>query len=163
MIESAFAELYEAQMQLVRRSFQGLSRDWPAEHRAKELAAILGDLVKLQEPVRKIYDSAWAKLFQDQIEDEQSYGVVLMRILNSLAGDFDNIEKFLDMLDKAGRLVPRGEFQEANKQIHQMRDDVARKWPRFDPQKAEEARAAINRGEFYTATEALDELRGSDS
>jgi hypothetical protein len=157
MFDPAILELLQAELRIVRGLVPRPKQD--AARFARTVRESLGEFIKNAEALRKIYDNAWQQLYNDEIEDSQGAGRVLRDITDGQLTDFETTSQFLPEAEGEEPQNNREEFFKAGATLQAMLKELTTEWPWIDHEQVRIAREAIERGEFYTAKDALDELR----
>lgn len=125
------------------------------------LEELIPDVLALRDMMRDTLKKDFERLFANKLNATQLLGQVARQINLHTLGIFDVFADGIRWAEQRGYEVGQaGDFEQAFQDVRRLSDDFDRRWPLFDPEELEEARAQAARGEFASDEEVWRELQG---
>lgn len=101
----------------------------------------------------------WEALFSDKLRDVRAAGEHLASLIER-ASAVTNVTRALalSLQEEGYTIAGLAELSEGIKRLERARDDVARRWPRLDPEKMDRATARMEGGEFADLSDVYHEF-----
>src|SRR5262249_33894439 len=101
----------------------------------------------------------WEALFSNKVRDVRAAGEQLASLIERTIGITNGTRDLaLSALAEGYTTAGLVELSEGLKRLERARDDVARRWPRLDPAKMNQATARMERGEFADLSDVYREF-----
>lgn len=160
MTDPSFLLLWQTQGQLVRDLAETCKLGPDGQRLREQGPRILQDLTRLYEVFDQIYSATWAQLEADALEDEETAGLTLQSIVESLLGDFESARYFLTF-GPTGDL--EATFEKSLVSLRRMSEELAGEWPWLDREMIRQAQAEHAQGHWEEAGDILRAMQSSRS
>jgi hypothetical protein len=161
--EVALLQFYQAHAALVRELAAACQVDRTAPAFASGIKKALTDTLQMHEATCEIYRSAWARLMDDKVDDDELVGGLVRGLLDSDSHALETMKKFTDLvISEAGEDFSAA-FGNAIQEAKALRRELRKQWPWVDRDGIAEALAAHERGEWDECEAAFGEMQDSSS
>jgi hypothetical protein len=147
------------------RTIEDVIEAWKEEHHDTRTVRHLEDVIRkcadLNENFRAWHEELWQSASSGTLTNAYYEGETLMTWFDRSLRALASVQPWITWAENRGYVVDgAGEYHQAVEVVQRMREDFSKRWPFFDLQQVEEARAEIARDEYQTAEEILSELQG---
>lgn len=129
--------------------------------KVRSLEELIPNVLALRDMMSDMHKKDFERLFANKATATQMLGQMNRELNRSTLVIFEVFTEVIHWAEQRGHEVERArDFVQAFQDVRRLSDDFDRRWPLFDAEELEEARAQAARGEFASDEEIWSELQG---
>ncbi|SRR6266542_2342308 len=156
---SATETLWAGTARTLDEASDALKREEEAAVRASAAEALVRTALLLVSITEGIVANIWDALFSEKVCDVRAEGERLgLMTERAIAVTSGTRDLALTSQEQGYTITGLTELSEGIKRLERAREDLARRWPRLDPEKMDQAAARMARGEFADLSDVYHEF-----